>query len=175
MKCIKKLVAITLAAVLALTMLTACGGSGAQLNTKLSDDIAATVNSVRSDNKKAALKRAPEVEALFAEVAKTEAVYTADKTNANYQKVLEAQRDALSALKNVEIDGRKVDAAATNESFVVSYDLKDASQLKKVLEASNGWRDAFVLSNAEYLAVVCADYNGHNGFVIIGIVLESAE
>ena len=34
MKCIKKLVALTLAAVLALAMLTACGGGGAQLNAK---------------------------------------------------------------------------------------------------------------------------------------------
>ena len=175
MKCIKKLVALTLAAVLALAMLTACGGSGAQLNTKLSDDVAATVNSVRSDSEKAALKRAPEVEALFAEVAKTEAVYAADKSDANRQKVIEAQKNALSALKNVEIDGRKVDAVATSKFFKLSYDLKDVSQLKAVLEATNNWRDIFVLSDAEYLAAVCADYNGHNGIVMVGIVLESAE
>ena len=171
MKCIKKLVALTLAAVLALAMLTACGGSGAQLNTKLSDDVAATVNSVRSDSKKAALKRVPKVEALFAEVAKTEAVYAADKSDANRQKVIEAQKNALSALKNVEIDGRKVDAVATSKFFKLSYDLKDVSQLK----ATNNWRDIFVLSDAEYLAAVCADYNGHNGIVMVGIVLESAE
>lgn len=175
MKCIKKLVALTLAAVLALTMLTACGGSGAQLNTKLADDVAATVNSVRSDSKKAALKRVPKVEALFAEVAKTEAVYAADKSDANRQKVIEAQKNALSALKNVEIDGRKVDAVATSKFFKLSYDLKDVSQLKAVLEATNNWRDIFVLSDVEYLAVVCADYNGHNGIVMVGIVLESAE
>lgn len=175
MKCIKKLVALTLAAVLALAMLTACGGSGAQLNTKFADDIAATINGVRSDSKKDALKRAPEVEALFAEAAKAGAIYAADRTDENNKKVQEAEDKALAALKDLEIEGRKVDAVATNESFVVSYDLKDASQLKKVLEASKDWRDAFVLSNAEYLAAVCADYNGHNGFVIIGIVLESAE
>lgn len=171
MKCIKKLVALTLAAVLALAMLTACSGSGAQLNTKLADDVAATVNSVRSDSKKAALKRVPKVEALFAEVAKAEAMFAADKSDANRQKVIEAQKNALSALKNVEIDGRKVDAAATSRFFKLSHDLKDVSQLK----ATNNWRDAFVLSNAEYLAVVCADYNGHNGIVMVGIVLESAE
>ena len=175
MKCIKKLVAITLAAVLALTMLTACGGSGAQLNTKLSDDIAATVNSVRSDNKKAALKRAPEVEALFAEVAKAEAMFAADMSDANTQKVVEAQKNALSALGNVEIDGRKVDAKATSKLFTISCDLKDVSRLKSALETTGIWRDDFVLSNAEYLAAVCADYNGHNGIVIVGIVLESAE
>ena len=175
MKKMKRLVAVLLAGVLALAMLTACGGSGAQLNTKLADDVAATVNSVRRDSEKAALKRVPKVEALFAEVAKTEAVYAADKSDANRQKVIEAQKNALSALKNVEIDGRKVDAVATSKFFKLSHDLKDVSQLKAVLEATNNWRDIFVLSNAEYLAVVCADYNGHNGIVMVGIVLESAE
>ncbi len=175
MKCIKKLVAITLAAVLALAMFTACSGGGAQLNAKLADDIAATINGVRSDSKKDALKRAPEVEALFAEAAKAAAIYAADKTTENGQKVKEAEINALSALKNIEIDGRKIDIEATRKFNTVSSDLKDVSQLKSVLESNNGWRNTFVLSNAEYLAVVCADYNGHNGIVMVGIVLESAE
>ena len=175
MKCIKKLVAIALAAVLALAMLTACGGGGAQLNAKLADDIAATINGVRSDSKKDALKRAPEVEALFAEAAKAAAIYAADKTTENGQNVKEAEINALSALKNIEIDGRKIDIEATRKFNTVSSDLKDVSQLKSVLESNNGWRNTFVLSNAEYLAVVCADYNGHNGIVMVGIVLESAE
>lgn len=175
MKCVKKLVAIALAAVLALAMLTACGGGGAQLNAKLADDIAATINGVRSDSKKDALKRAPEVEALFAEAAKAAAIYAADKTTENGQKVKEAEINALSALKNIEIDGRKIDIEATRKFNTVSSDLKDVSQLKSVLESNNGWRNTFVLSNAEYLAVVCADYNGHNGIVMVGIVLESAE
>lgn len=175
MKCIKKLVAIALAAVLALAMLTACSGGGAQLNAKLADDIAATINGVRSDSKKDALKRAPEVEALFAEAAKAAAIYAADKTTENGQKVKEAEINALSALKNIEIDGRKIDIEATRKFNTVSSDLKDVSQLKSVLESNNGWRNTFVLSNAEYLAVVCADYNGHNGIVMVGIVLESAE
>ena len=175
MKCIKKLVALTLAAVLALAMLTACSGSGAQLNTKLADDIAATINGVRSDSKKDALKRAPEVEALFAEAAKAAAIYAADKTAENGQKVKEAEINALSALKNIEINGRKIDVEATKKFNTLSSDLKDVSQLKAVLESNRGWRNTFVLSNAEYLAVVCADYNGHNGIVMVGIVLESAE
>ena len=175
MKCIKKLVALTLAVVLALTMLTACGGGGAQLNAKLADDIAATINGVRSDSKKDALKRAPEVEALFAEAAKAAAIYAADKTTENGQKVKEAETNALSALKNIEIDGRKIDIEATQKFNTISSDLKDVSQLKSALESNSGWRNTFVLSNAEYLAVVCADYNGHNGIVMVGIVLESAE
>ena len=175
MKSIKKLVALTLAAVLALAMLTASSGGGAQLNAKLADDIAATINGVRSDSKKDALKRAPEVEALFAEAAKAAAIYAADKTTENGQKVKEAEINALSALKNIEIDGRKIDIEATRKFNTVSSDLKDVSQLKSVLESNNGWRNTFVLSNAEYLAVVCADYNGHNGIVMVGIVLESAE
>ena len=185
MKCIKKLVALTLAAVLALAMLTACGGGGAQLNAKLADDIAATINGVRSDSKKDALKRAPEVEALFAEAAKAEAlfaeaakaeaIFAANRTDENSKKVKEAEINALAALKNLEIDGRKIDVEATQKLNTVSFDLKDVSQLKSVLESNSGWRNWFVLSNAEYLAVVCADYNGHNGIVMVGIVLESAE
>lgn len=173
MKCIKKLVALTLAAVLALTMLTACGGGGAQLNAKFADDIAATINGVRSDNKKDALKRAPAVEALFAEAAKAEAIYVADKTTENGKKVDEAENNALAALKSLEIDGRKIDVKATINTL--SYDMKDVSQLKSALESDSSWRNWFVLSNAEYLAVVCADYNGHKGIVMVGIVLESAE
>ena len=171
----KKLVALTLAAVLALAMLTACGGGGAQLNAKLADDIAATINGVRSDSKKDALKRAPEVEALFAEAAKAEAIFAANRTDENSKKVKEAEINALAALKNLEIDGRKIDVEATQKLNTVSFDLKDVSQLKSVLESNSGWRNWFVLSNAEYLAVVCADYNGHNGIVMVGIVLESAE
>ena len=168
MKCIKKLVALTLAAVLALAMLTACGGGGAQLNAKLADDIAATINGVRSDSKKDALKRAPEA-------AKAEAIFAANRTDENSKKVKEAEDNALAALKDLEIDGRKIDVKATQKLNTVSFDLKDVSQLKSVLESNSGWRNWFVLSNAEYLAVVCADYNGHNGIVMVGIVLESAE
>ena len=176
MKCIKKLVALTLAAVLALAMLTACSGGGAQLNAKFAEDIAATINGVRSDNKKDALKRAQEVEALFAEAAKAEAIFAADKTPENSKKVAEAERNALAALEGLEIDGRKIHVEATRRMNTLSYDMKDISQLKSVLESANGWRNWFVLSDAtEYLAVVCADYNGHNGIVIVGIVLESAE
>ena len=178
MKCIKKLVALTLAAVLALAMLTACSGGGAQLNAKFADDIVATINGVRSDNKKDALKRAPAVEALFAEVAKAEAIYAADKTDENNKKVGEAGRNALAALEGLEIDGRKINVEATRRMNTLSYDMKDISLLKSVLESDNGnaWRNWFVLSDApEYLAVVCADYNGHNGIVMMGIVLESAE
>lgn len=175
MKCIKKLVALTLAAVLALAMLTACSGGGAQLNTKFADDIAATINGVRSDSKKDALKRAPEVEALFAEAAKAEAIYAADRTDENNKKVQEAEGKALAALKDLEIDGRKIDVKATQQFNTISQDLKDVSQLKSALKSDSGWRNWFVLSNAEYLAVVCADYNGHNGIVMVGIVLESAE
>ena len=130
---------------------------------------------MRSDSKKDALKRAPEVEALFAEAAKAEAIFAANRTDENSKKVKEAEVNALAALKDLEIDGRKIDVEATQKLNTVSFDLKDVSQLKSVLESNSGWRNWFVLSNAEYLAVVCADYNGHNGIVMVGIVLESAE
>lgn len=57
MKCIKKLVALTLAAVLALAMLTACGGTpsvpeAAEATKQIVDNI----NAVRTENKLSALK-----------------------------------------------------------------------------------------------------------------------
>ena len=48
MKCIKKLVALTLAAVLALTMLTACGGTpSVQDTTEATKQVVDNINAVR--------------------------------------------------------------------------------------------------------------------------------
>ena len=49
MKCIKKLVALTLAAVLALTMLTACGGTpSVQDTTEATKQVVDNINAVRT-------------------------------------------------------------------------------------------------------------------------------
>ena len=57
MKCIKKLVALTLAAVLALTMLTACGGTpSVPEETEETKQIVDNINAVRTENGLSALE-----------------------------------------------------------------------------------------------------------------------
>ena len=57
MKCIKKLVALTLAAVLALTMLTACGGTpSVQDTTEATKQVVDNINAVRTENGLSALE-----------------------------------------------------------------------------------------------------------------------
>ena len=57
MKCIKKLVALTLAAVLALTMLTACGGTpSVPETTEETKQIVDNINAVRTENGLSALE-----------------------------------------------------------------------------------------------------------------------
>ena len=61
MKCIKKLVALTLAAVLALTMLTACGGTpSVPEETEATQQVVDNINAVRTENGLSALKTTPE-------------------------------------------------------------------------------------------------------------------
>ena len=57
MKCIKKLVALTLAAVLALAMLTACGGTpSVQDTTEATKQVVDNINAVRTENGLSALE-----------------------------------------------------------------------------------------------------------------------
>mgnify|MGYP004478334913 FL=1 len=57
MKCIKKLVALTLAAVLALAMLTACGGTpSVPEETEETKQVVDNINAVRTENKLSALE-----------------------------------------------------------------------------------------------------------------------
>ena len=88
MKCIKKLVALTLAAVLALAMLTACGGTpSVPEETEETKQIVDNINAVRTKNGLSAL----EINAAVTDVAnKCLAVYEKKKLNLiseeNYQK-----------------------------------------------------------------------------------------
>ena len=61
MKCIKKLVALALAAVLALAMLTACGGTpSVPEETEATQQVVDNINAVRTENGLPALKTTPE-------------------------------------------------------------------------------------------------------------------
>lgn len=81
MKCIKKLVALTLAAVLALTMLTACGGTS---DTKsVADKVADIINAERVAANHTELPRATEVDKLWSPLAELLAAYAANPTEEN--------------------------------------------------------------------------------------------
>ncbi len=102
MKCIKKLVALTLAAVLALAMLTACGGTpSVPEETEETKQVVDNINAVRTENGLPALKTIPA------------ATDVANKIAALREKQLlnliseEDYRKESSKLYSIQVDGKK--------------------------------------------------------------------
>ena len=97
MKCIKKLVALTLAAVLALTMLTACGGTpSVQDTTEATKQIVDNINAGRTENGLSAL----EINTAVTDVAqKYLAVQEKKKLNLISEENYKKEMRELSAIK----------------------------------------------------------------------------
>jgi hypothetical protein len=97
MKCIKKLVALTLAAVLALTMLTACGGTpSVPETTEETKQIVDNINAVRTENGLSAL----EINTAVTDVAqKYLAVQEKKKLNLISEENYKKEMRELSAIK----------------------------------------------------------------------------
>ena len=164
MKCIKKLVALTLAAVLALTMLTACGESGVQVDLQKSKEIADVINERRAAGEKSELVLSEEASLLLGNWAKAAA---ANKNNSSAAAAKEkAARDsALTEVKKLTIDGKSV------SSIITSYTLYSttANDVKGVLEKYPQW---FVRSSedaANYVAAAVYE-NGQNSACVVFVI-----
>lgn len=168
MKCIKKLVALTLAAVLALTMLTACGGTS---DTKsVADKVADIINAERVAANHTELPRATEVDKLWSPLAELLAAYAANPTEENAA-ALQAKGDATYAeYINMTIDGKQIDTEASKRKAlrnVVNFDAL-ANSMKG---DQNGW-EWLIEGDYDYISVVSAEKDGHNGVYINAIKLK---
>lgn len=141
MKCIKKLVALTLAAVLALTMLTACGGTpSVQDTTEATKQVVDNINAVRTENGLSALE------------VNTDATDVASKIVA-----LQEKRD----LKLVS------DEDYTTEMKTLTSLQKE--NFEKSLKGSN-W-DWLVKEDYDYLGIISANKGESNGTILLAITL----
>ncbi len=163
MKCIKKLVALTLAAVLALTMLTACGESEVQVDLQKSKEIAAVINERRAAGEKTELVLSEEASLLLGNWAKAAA---ANKNNSSAAVAREkAARDSARAeVKKLTFDGKSV-------SNITSYTLYSttANDVKGTLGKYPQW---FIHSDedaANYVAVAVYE-NGQNSSCVVFVI-----
>ena len=160
MKCIKKLVALTLAAVLALTMLTACGESGVQVDLQKSKEVADVINERRAAGEKSDLVLSEEASLLLGNWAKAAA---ANKNNSSAAAAKEkAARDsARTEVKKLTFDGKSV-------SRVTSYTLY-TSDVKSTLGKYPQW---FIHSDedaANYVAAAVYENGGNSACVVFVI------
>ena len=160
MKCIKKLVALTLAAVLALTMLTACGESGVQVDLQKSKEIADVINARRAAGEKSDLVLSEEASLLLGNWAKTAA---ANKNNSSAAVAREkvARDSARTEVKKLTFDGKSV-------SRVISYTFYTAD-VKSALEKYPQW---FIHSDedaANYVAAAVYENGGNSACVVFVI------
>ena len=101
MKCIKKLVALTLAAVLALAMLTACDGSSNVPNaTEQAEQMVSNINAVRTENGLEALKTNPTATDVAAKMV--------DLYVKRYQNEIteEEYKTKRNELRNIQVEGK---------------------------------------------------------------------
>lgn len=109
MKFGKKLLAAVLAAVMALTMLTACSGSG-QVNTDLnkSKEILTVVNQKRTDSAKSELTLSEDASRQLGVWAKAAAAQNANNTSKTQAAMETAREYAKSQVRSLTIDGKKI-------------------------------------------------------------------
>ena len=163
MKCIKKLVALTLAAVLALTMLTACGESAVQVDLQKSKEIAGVINERRAASEKSELVLSEEASLLLGNWAKAAA--NKNNSSAAVAKEKAARDSALTEVKKLTLDGKSV------SRIITSYTLYSttANDVKGVLEKYPQW---FVRSSedaANYVAAAVYENGGNSACVVFVI------
>ena len=135
MKCIKKLVALTLAAVLALAMLTACGGTPSVPEvTEETKQIVADINAVRTENGLSALE------------SNTAAMDVANKYLALQEKKALNQISAENFQKEwmqlaiTRVDGRHSDG----------YDSKSGDSFSGLYMSKAYWQGMYNMNNMDF-------------------------
>lgn len=130
MKFSKKLLAVLLAGVLALTMLTACGNSQVNVDLERSKAILNVINTKRADSGMGELKLSDSASQQLGAWAKAAATQNANPTKANVVATEDAKILAKYAVGNLTIDGKKI--VKTWETYaapgVTADDLKAAME-----------------------------------------------
>ena len=149
MKCIKKLVALTLAAVLALAMLTACGGGGVQVDLQKSREILGVVNERRTAGGKSELALSEEASLLLGDLARV----SATSGGGNLEET--TYKNTRAKVFDLAIDGKKVSRV---DAYIFYH--TPVSDVKNVVERNPQWFIHDEESDANYVAI--AAYEGMN-------------
>ena len=160
MKCIKKLVALTLAAVLALAMLTACSESGVQVDLQKSKEIAGVINERRAEGGKSELVLSEEASLLLGDWAKAVAA-NKDNSSAAVARENAARDSARAEVKKLTFDGKSVYKTASYTFY--------STDVKGTLEKYPEW---FIHSGedaANYVAVAVYE-NGRNSSCVAFVI-----
>ena len=139
MKFGKKLLAVVLAAVLALTMLTACGTQGS-VDLGKSKEILEVVNDCRTKNGKGELTLSEEASQQLAAWAKAAAAQNANPTKATLAATENAKSEAKEAIKKLTIDGKTI--IKTWETYSYSGTTADAAKAALLAHPDWFWHDS---------------------------------
>ena len=168
MKFAKKLLAVVLAGVLALAMLTACGGTADSGVT--ADKVIEAINTERKNAGQTELPRAEEVDKIWTPVAAKLAEYAAEPSNENNTGLTNAGNKAYAEYTAMQIDGKNIDKDASKRKSL--RDVKDLGALQNNMKGgANGW-EWLIKGDYDYISVVSADKNGHNGVIINAVKLK---
>ena len=163
MKFAKKFLAVVLAGVLALAMLTACGGSAATDVT-----IYNAIMAERQARGKEKVERLEAAEQLYEETARLLAERAAGESITS-EAINTAGQTAEASLKKMVVDGKNVTFKHKSMSGVF-----DEKSFKASLAGGNGWQ-WITEDDYDYIGVVCVDKNGKNGTILLAITLVDDE
>ena len=168
MKCIKKLVALTLAAVLALTMLTACGGgvsNEAAINADMEKTLFTMINAEREARGEKKIEvRLKDAEKAYEETACLMADLSAKTPGVTSEMVNKAGREAEVVVGNIVVGGKHIKFLhkAISGKF-------DKATFEKSLKNSS-W-DWLVKNDYDYLGIISANKGESNGTILLAITL----
>ncbi len=164
MKCIKKLVALTLAAVLALAMLTACGGTPSVPEaTDATKQVVDNINAVRTENGLSALKTTPEATDV---VNKLAALREKELLNLISEEDYRAETSKLYAIR---VDGKIFNGSMSVNSAVSCEECMTKDYCQKEYEGNNlKWIFGRIMRSSDLTYVAVANRKMSNGtFVIV--------
>lgn len=146
MKKLSKLVALALACVMALTMLTACGGKN------YDGEILKAINATAQQNSHTPVKRNAELDKVAKELLPAAEAYNSKTDLVTYGT---ATKDAFSKVRQMTIDGGKI------------YCLTITSGSALPQEGSFGQRSIFATANIDYVGIASGTVNGHFVYVVV--------
>lgn len=168
MKFGKKILAVVLAGVLALAMLTACGGSeeGAPFTVDLekSKTVLGVINSIRDENGMDTVDLNEEASLLMGDFAKAAA-----ENSSREQELRLAARTKIET--TVTIDGSACSVGKTTIGLK-DFSVDNTAQVKAALQQ---YYKTQVLDDYDYVAIATCEKNGKAAIEIFTLTLKDAE
>ena len=145
MKKLSKLVALALACVMALTMLTACGGKN------YNGEILKVINATAQQNSHTPVKRNAELDKVAKELLPAAEAYNSKTDLVTYGT---ATKDAFSKVGQMTIDGGKIYCLTVMSGSALP-------------QGSFGQRSIFATANVDYVGIASGTVNGHFVYVVV--------